>query len=86
MNFGFSVCDITLHSVCSLDSFFRVGRVCLATGPGFTSSGRVLWSGVSWLGESQLRLPDAGAEKASHSRFAADTNILEPWGGVSPRL
>ena len=56
-------CDMTLYIVYSLEPFFRVGYVCLAAGPGRRTAGLVLWSGMSWLGESQLRLPDTGAKE-----------------------
>ena len=69
---------MTLHSVCSLNSFYCVDRVCFAPGPERTSTGCLLWSGVFWLSESQLRLPEAWWKSVE------DTDILGHQEAVSP--
>ena len=45
-----SECGMTLHSVCSLDSFLCVGCVCLAARSGHTRLAAFSGGGVSWLG------------------------------------
>ena len=45
-------------------------------------SGEWIRSGVSWLGDTWLRLPDVGTRKARDLHLVANINILEPLGAI----
>ena len=83
---GLSLCLVsepgkTLHCFNSLNSFLCVGCDGLATGQGRISA-RCVRCYTNFLSGSWLRLLDAGAEEAYHSRFVANTDILEPPGSL----